>query len=72
MTEEPRDESSTPDPADAPFAGLIRAFKRFLVPFLFSWALAYIGSNRDLEWIYFAGLGGVFASMLGLLVWLIH
>lgn len=59
-------------PEASPFAGLFRAFKMFLVPFLFSWALAYVGSARDVEWIYFAGLGGVTVSMLALLVWLIH
>ena len=67
--------SSSPPPGPpepSPLAGLMRAFKIFLVPFLLSWALAYIGSNRDLEWLYFTGLGGVGVSMLGLMVWLIN
>jgi hypothetical protein len=54
-----------------PLAGLLRAFKRFLIPFLLSWVLAYVGSNLQLDWLYFAGLGGVGVSMLVFLVWLI-
>jgi hypothetical protein len=30
-----------------------------------------VGSARGVEWIYFAGLGGVTISMLVLLIWLI-
>jgi hypothetical protein len=63
---------SAPPPEPSPLEGMLRAFKIFLVPFLFSWALAYIGSNRNLEWVYFTGLGGVGVSMLGLMVWLIR
>jgi hypothetical protein len=63
--------SSPPPHEPSPLAGLLRAFKIFLVPFLLSWALAYIGANRELEWLYFAGLGGVGVALLGLLVWLI-
>jgi hypothetical protein len=67
--------SSPPPPAPPeppPLEGLLRAFKFFLFPFLFSWVLAYVGSNRNLEWVYFTGLAGVGVSMLGLMVWLIR
>lgn len=50
----------------------LRAFKAFLLPFLFSWAVAYVGSARDLDWLHFTGLGGVGLTMLVLLVWLIR
>ena len=66
---------STPPPSvddDAPLRGLFRAFRIFLVPFILSWALAYLGSERQLEWVYYAGLAGVTVSLLVLLVWLIH
>jgi hypothetical protein len=69
-SQEPPPPPTEPEPS--PLAGLIRAFKIFLVPFLLSWALAYIGANLELEWLYFTGLGGVGVSMLGLLVWLIQ
>jgi hypothetical protein len=60
------------DPGDPnPLHALFRAFKLFLPPFLFSWALAYIGGERGVEWLYFAGLGGVTLSMVVLLMWLI-
>jgi hypothetical protein len=58
-------------PEDSPLLGLFRAFRRFLVPFLFSWALAYVGSARGVEWLYFAGLGGVTVSLVVLMIWLI-
>jgi hypothetical protein len=50
----------------------LRAGKAFLLPFLFSWAVAYVGSARDLDWLHFTGLGGVGLTMLILLVWLIR
>jgi hypothetical protein len=80
MTSEPHDPSkpdnggdpSAQKPAeDAPLFTLFRAFRRFLVPFLLSWALAYVGSARGVEWLYYAGLGGVTLSLVVLLVWLI-
>ncbi len=63
-----REPDSSPEEA---LRKLARAFKLFLFPFLFSWALAYVGSARGLEWLYFTGLGGVTLSMVVLLVWLI-
>jgi hypothetical protein len=62
---------TAPAAEEHPLAGLARAFKRFLIPFLASWVLAYVGSNLQLEWVYFTGLGGVTVSMLVFLVWLI-
>lgn len=59
-------------PEESPFEPAIRAGKRFLLPFMISWGLTYVGSQRDLEWLYFAGMAGVTVSMLGLLVWLLH
>jgi hypothetical protein len=56
---------------DAPLRGLFRALRIFLVPFLLSWAFAYVGSARGAEWLYFAGLGGVTLSLVGLMIWLI-
>jgi hypothetical protein len=53
------------------FQRLGRALKVFLWPFLFSWIVAYAGSARNLDWLHFAGLGGVGLCMLALLVWLI-
>lgn len=61
-----------PPPADDTVERLFRVARRFMVPFMLSWAIAFIGSQRDIEWLYFAGLGGVTLSMLGLMVWLIH
>lgn len=72
--EPPTDQPSPPAsdaPEEAPFDGLLRAFKRFLFPFLLSWVFAYVGANTQLEWLYFAGLAGVGLSMLWLMVWLI-
>jgi hypothetical protein len=67
---------SAPPPSllepDSPLHGMIRAFKIFLVPFIISWALAWIGSESQLDWMYYTGLGGVGASMLFLMVWLIR
>ena len=56
---------------EASLRGLANAFKLFLFPFLFSWALAYVGSARGTEWLYFAGLGGVTLSLVVLMIWLI-
>jgi hypothetical protein len=50
----------------------LRAGKAFIFPFLFSWAVAYVGSARDLDWLHFTGLGGVGLTMLVLMVWLIR
>jgi hypothetical protein len=56
---------------ESPLIGLFRVLKRFLVPFVFSWALAYVGSAREIEWLYYAGLGGVTLSLVVLMIWLI-
>ena len=69
--DEPNIESAPPTPEEHPLAGMARAFKRFLVPFLLSFVLAYVGGNLQLEWMYFAGLTGVGLSMIVFLVWLI-
>lgn len=69
---ERRDEPVQPAPSDdAPLHGLFRALKIFLVPFLLSWAFAYVGSARGTEWLYYAGLGGVTLSLVVLMIWLI-
>ena len=69
---QPGEEPSTPAPTDSSaLSGMFRALRIFLVPFLFSWALAYVGSARGAEWLYFAGRGGVLISMLALMVWII-
>jgi len=61
------------DPRDEdPFGSAARAARAFLFPFLFSFALAYIGSVRAIDWMHFVGLGGVGLSMIGLMIWLIH
>jgi hypothetical protein len=60
-----------PEPDDAPLRNLFRVFRRFLVPFLFSWALAYVGSARGIEWLHYTGLGGVTLCLIVLMIWLI-
>ena len=78
MSEEPTQEQERErEPVDAPSADatvrmLFRVTRTFLVPFLLSWALAYIGGERGMEWLYYAGLGGVGVSVIGLLLWLLH
>ena len=73
--EKPKPEGEKPEKpdnsAEAALRGAARAFRLFLFPFLFSWALAYVGSVSGLEWLYFTGLGGVTLSMLVLMIWLI-
>ncbi len=65
-------EPTEPKPTDdSPLSGLFRVLGRFLVPFVFSWALAYVGSARNVEWLYYAGLGGVTLSLVVLMIWLI-
>jgi hypothetical protein len=51
---------------------LFRVTRAFLVPFLLSWFLSYVGGEREIEWLYYAGLGGVGLSVIGLLLWLLH
>lgn len=60
-----------PPKKDDTVAMLLRVAQRFMVPFVLSFVLAFIGSQLNLMWLYFAGLIGVGLAMLGLLVWLI-
>jgi len=74
---DPKDDASSVGTGDTPatehpFAGLVRAFKRFLGPFLCSWAVAYVGASTAVDWLHYAGLVGVGVSMMALLIWLIH
>jgi hypothetical protein len=64
--------SDPPQPEDDPLRTALRVDKLFMIPFLLSWALALIGSNRDIEWLYYLGLGGVGVTTTGLMIWLIH
>jgi len=50
----------------------MRAAKAFLWPFMISMAMAFIGGRRDIDWLYYAGLGGVGLSMIGLFMWLVR
>jgi hypothetical protein len=68
---EPNDDGDRTQPAESPLRPALRAFKLFMVPFLLSWAFAYVGSARGIEWLYFAGLGGVSLSLIVLMIWLI-
>ena len=71
---EPAPPRSTPSllEEDSPLRGMFRVFRIFLVPFILSWALAWTGSESELEWMYYTGLGGVGVSMLYLMLWLIR
>jgi hypothetical protein len=51
---------------------LFRVARTFMVPFIGSWMIAYIGGQFEMEWLYYAGLGGVGVSIIGLLLWLLH
>ena len=65
--------SSPPDePQSFTVEGLFRVARAFLVPFLLSWTVAYVGGEWGVEWLYYAGLGGVGISIIGLMVWLLH
>ena len=77
--EDEQEPSPTPPPhqtgtsqPDITVETLFRVTRAFLVPFLFSWMLAYVGGERGIEWIYYLGLGGVGVSVVGLLLWLLH
>ncbi|MDD9935005.1 MAG: hypothetical protein OXT09_15445 [Myxococcales bacterium] len=48
-----------------------KVLKIFLWPFMFSFGMAYVGGARSVDWLHFAGLGGVLLCMIALLVWLI-
>jgi hypothetical protein len=71
----PASESGSPPPENGnqfSVEALFRVTRTFLVPFLISWALAYLGGEWGNEWMYFAGLAGVGLSIIGLLLWLLH
>jgi hypothetical protein len=72
-------EVETPKPNSPPeetpsftVEGLFRVARAFLVPFLLSWTVAYVAGEWGVEWLYYAGLGGVGISIIGLMVWLLH
>lgn len=67
---EPDHEPPPRAPEPSPLEPALRAAKAFLWPFMLSMAMAFIGSRRDIDWLYYAGLGGVGLSMIGLFVWL--
>ena len=67
----PPNSARKPPKKDDTVAMLLRVAQRFMVPFVLSFLLAFIGSQLNLMWLYFGGLIGVGVSMLGLLVWLI-
>jgi hypothetical protein len=74
---QPEDPKQAPKPAsddspDAIMRTLFRVTRTFMVPFLLSWAVAWIGGQRGLDWLYYTGLGGVGVSVIGLLLWLLH
>jgi hypothetical protein len=75
---QPEDPKQAPKPApdddspDAIMRTLFRVTRTFLVPFLLSWAVAYVGGQRGVDWLYYTGLGGVGVSVIGLLLWLLH
>jgi hypothetical protein len=64
-----RPEDTSPD---ALVRMLGRVVRTFLVPFLSSWFLSYVGGQLGYEWLYYAGLTGVGLSVIGLLLWLLH
>lgn len=78
--DDPEPEKSGADPtpkreepsSDATIQMLFRVTRIFLVPFLLSWMLAYVGGEREIDWLYYTGLCGVGVSVTGLLLWLLH
>jgi len=68
---DPTSDGDRSQPSESPLTPALRALKLFLLPFLFSWAFAYVGSARGVEWLYYAGLGGVTLSLIVLMIWLI-
>ena len=69
---EPEQEQQPPPPEESPLAPALRAGKAFITPFLFSWAVAFVGSRRDIDWLHYTGLAGVALCMIGLFLWLIR
>jgi len=75
-SKEPDEDEATEEPEEPPeedvMATLFGVVRRFLPPFLLSWALAYAGSRGAGDAVFYVGLGGVGVSILGLLLWLLH
>ncbi len=69
--DELEDDDDEPVP-DGPIEGLFRAVRIFMVPFLLSWAVAYIASQLSMDWLVYVGMAGVGASVIGLWVWLLN
>jgi hypothetical protein len=72
LQERPEPSSSPGETQSFTVEGLFRVARAFLVPFLLSWTVAYVGGEWGVEWLYYAGLGGVGISIIGLMVWLLH
>jgi hypothetical protein len=70
MSSDNEPEQPPPAAEPSPLEPALRAGKLFIWPFLFSMAMAFVGSRRDVDWLYYAGLGGVGLSMIALFVWL--
>ena len=47
-------------------------FAALFVTFLFGWGASYVGSTRELDWLYFTGLSLVGLPLLILMAWLGH
>lgn len=72
QSEDPNQSQKGDNSPDAIMRTLFRVTRTFLVPFLLSWAVAYVGGQRGIDWLYYVGLGGVGVSVIGLLLWLLH
>lgn len=70
MSDPDHDPPRAPEPS--PLEPALRAAKAFLWPFMISMAMAFIGGRRELDWLYYLGLGGVALSMIGLFLWLVR
>jgi hypothetical protein len=68
----PPPEHPSRPPEASPLEPALRAAKTFLWPFMLSMAMAFVGARRDIDWLYYAGLGGVAVSMIGLFLWLVR
>ena len=70
MSHPDHDPARPPEPS--PLEPALRAAKAFLWPFMISMAMAFIGGRREIDWLYYLGLGGVALSMIGLFLWLVR
>jgi len=68
--EQPAEPTPHPPEQESPLAPALRAGKAFITPFMLSMLMALLGSRRDIDWMYYAGLAGVGISMVCLFVWL--